>query len=286
LPANRIDAESQDLPAGLIGEDDGAREIRSQNQRRTPQDFADLAIVSEDDKRIHLGDIAKIERRHLPGSPTISLRGKNAVVLVLRRNETGDSLEAAEILQYWLDQTRPQLPPNIEIQVFNERWQLIKERIMLLLKNGAGGLVLVLLILYLFLSTRVAFWVAVGIPVSFMATLAVLYLVGGSINMISLFALIMALGIIVAGSGFIPDNHRGISAVDDDRRSHGQHHDGNSDRYRVRHRRFTDRKFPDPARPFTACLCAGTRGETISSKAKAQSGFCAFARSLVSAAGT
>ncbi len=68
---------------------------------------------------------------------------------------------------------------------------------MLLLKNGAGGLVLVLLILYLFLSSRVAFWVAVGIPVSFMATLAVLYLVGGSINMISLFALIMALGIIV-----------------------------------------------------------------------------------------
>ena len=195
--ANRIDAESQDLPAGLIGEDDGAREIRSQNQRRTPQDFANLAIVSEDDMRIHLGDIARIERGHLPGSPTISLDGKNAVVMVLRRNENGDSLEAAQVLQNWLDETRPQLPPSIEIQVFNERWQLIKDRIMLLLKNGAGGLVLVLLILYLFLSTRVAFWVAVGIPVSFMATLAVLYLVGGSINMISLFALIMALGIIV-----------------------------------------------------------------------------------------
>jgi len=195
--ASRVDAASQDLPAGLIGEEDGAREIRSQNQRRTPQDFASLAIVSEADKRIHLGDIAKIERGHLPGSSTISLGGKNAVVLVLRRNENGDSLEAAEILQNWLEKTRPQLPPNIEIQVFNERWQLIKERIMLLLKNGAGGLVLVLLILYLFLSARVAFWVAVGIPVSFMATLAVLYLVGGSINMISLFALIMALGIIV-----------------------------------------------------------------------------------------
>ncbi len=195
--ASRVDAASQDLPAGLIGEEDGAREIRSQNQRRTPQDFASLAIVSEADKRIHLGDIAKIERGHLPGSSTISLGGKNAVVLVLRRNENGDSLEAAEILQNWLEKTRPQLPPSIEIQVFNERWQLIKERIMLLLKNGAGGLVLVLLILYLFLSARVAFWVAVGIPVSFMATLAVLYLVGGSINMISLFALIMALGIIV-----------------------------------------------------------------------------------------
>ena len=195
--AKKIDAESQDLPAGQIGEEDGAREIRSQNQRRTPRDFASLAIVSEADRRIHLGDIANIEQRHLPGSPTISLAGNNALVLVLRRNESGDSLEAARILQNWLDETRAQLPPGIKLQVFNERWQLIKDRIMLLLKNGAGGLVLVLLILYLFLSTRVAFWVAVGIPVSFMATLAVLYLVGGSINMISLFALIMALGIIV-----------------------------------------------------------------------------------------
>jgi multidrug efflux pump subunit AcrB len=195
--ARKIDADSQDLPAGQIGEEDGAREIRSQNQRRTPQDFASLAIVSEADKRINLGDIAHIEQRHLPGSPTISLADSNALVMVLRRNETGDSLKSAQILQEWLDKTRPQLPPTIEIQVFNERWQLIKDRILLLLKNGAGGLVLVLLILYLFLSTRVAFWVAVGIPVSFMATLAVLYLVGGSINMISLFALIMALGIIV-----------------------------------------------------------------------------------------
>ena len=195
--ARIIDADSQDLPAGQIGEEDGAREIRSQNQRRTPQDFASLAIISEADKRIHLGDIAHIEQRHKPGSPTVSLAGKNAVVMVLRRNENGDSLEAAQILQDWLDDARPQLPPNVEIQVFNERWQLIKERILLLVKNGAGGLILVLLILYLFLSTRVAFWVAVGIPVSFMATLAVLYLVGGSINMISLFALIMALGIIV-----------------------------------------------------------------------------------------
>ena len=67
----------------------------------------------------------------------------------------------------------------------------------MLLKNGASGLVLVLITLYLFLSARVAFWVAVGIPVSFMATLAVIWLSGGSINMVSLFALIMGLGIIV-----------------------------------------------------------------------------------------
>ncbi len=195
--AQRVGDASQDLPAGLIGENDGTRELRSKNQRRTPLQFEGLHIISDSTTRINLGDIADIEQRVKAGSPYITIGNHSAVVLELRRNENGDSLKSAEILQQWLDETRPKLPPNIRIEVFNARWELIKDRILLLLKNGGGGLILVLLILYLFLSARVAFWVAVGIPVSFMATLAVLYLLGGSINMISLFALIMALGIIV-----------------------------------------------------------------------------------------
>ncbi len=194
---SRVDQSSQDLPAGLVGENDGTRELRSLNQRRTPKSFEDLSVMGDDSNRINLSDIADIERRAKIGSEFITLQDKKAAVLVLRRNENGDSLKAAEILQQWVDDVRPTLPPSIEVKVFNERWQLIKQRIMLLVKNGAGGLLLVLLILYAFLSTRVAFWVAVGIPISFMATLFVLYLSGGSINMISLFALIMALGIIV-----------------------------------------------------------------------------------------
>jgi multidrug efflux pump subunit AcrB len=192
-----INQSSRDIPAGSIGEDHGTRELRSSNQRRTPLEFAELSVISDHDRKIQLGDIASIERGIKSGASTITNNGDYAVVLVLRRTENGDTLESAEILQKWLDDIRPVLPPTIKIKVFNQRWELIKDRILLMLKNGASGLALVLIILYLFLSTRVAFWVAVGIPVSFLATLAVLYLVGGSINMISLFALIMALGIIV-----------------------------------------------------------------------------------------
>ncbi|MCP4430680.1 MAG: efflux RND transporter permease subunit, partial [Gammaproteobacteria bacterium] len=171
--AQRVGDASQDLPAGLIGENDGTRELRSKNQRRTPLQFEGLHIISDSTTRINLGDIADIEQRVKAGSPYITIGNHSAVVLELRRNENGDSLKSAEILQQWLDETRPKLPPNIRIEVFNARWELIKDRILLLLKNGGGGLILVLLILYLFLSARVAFWVAVGIPVSFMATLAV-----------------------------------------------------------------------------------------------------------------
>ena len=193
----RIAGLSKDQPAGVIGESEGARELRSLGQCRDPQQFARLPVVSEGGSLIDLGTIASIERRARDRQVTLSVNGRPAVELRLRRAEHGDSLKAAQILDQWLQEVRPTLAPNVHLQVYDQSWQLIKERIMLLLKNGFGGLVLVVAILYLFLTGRVAFWVALGIPISFMATLFILYLFGGSINMISLFALIMALGIIV-----------------------------------------------------------------------------------------
>jgi multidrug efflux pump subunit AcrB len=141
--------------------------------------------------------VARIERRARPHQVTVSYKGRPAVALILQRAARADSLKSAKILHDWLAETRARLPPDIHITLYDESWQLIKDRINLLLRNGAGGLVLVVAILFLFLNGRVALWVAIGIPTSFLATLAVMYLAGGSINMISLFALIMALGIIV-----------------------------------------------------------------------------------------
>jgi multidrug efflux pump subunit AcrB len=193
----RIQALSKDSPAGTFGEQDAATELRSLGQRRNEQEFAKLAIISDATQRINLGDIAVIKRQNKKGGVTLSIDGKPAVEMILRRSDLGDSFESAEIFQAWLSKTQPTLPEGITLHVYDETWSLIKDRINLLIKNGAGGLVLVVGILYLFLSPRIALWVAFGIPVSFMATLLILFFVGGSINMISLFALIMALGIIV-----------------------------------------------------------------------------------------
>lgn len=194
---DRVGAFSRDLPAGSIGRDEGTRELRSLDKRRDALGFAGLPVKTGEETRIALGDIAAIERLPQDGGVWLSHEGERVVELRLQRSEQGNSLVAARILENWLEETRPQLPPGVELVVFDESWQLIAERIGLLLKNGAGGLVLVVAILYVFLAGRVAFWVAWGIPVSFMATLFILYLAGGSIDMISLFALIMALGIIV-----------------------------------------------------------------------------------------
>lgn len=195
--ASRIAQVSQDASAGVLGDADVGREVRGIEQRRKPDAFRDLSLVSGNGEHMTLGQVADITRVPRTGSALVEMNGMPAVELQLKRSESGNSLHAARTLENWLADTRPNLPPNIMIEVYDPQWQLIKERIDLLLKNGASGLVLVVLILYLFLNGRVAFWVAMGIPTAFLATLFVLLLIGGSINMISLFALIMALGIIV-----------------------------------------------------------------------------------------
>ncbi len=196
--ARRVASLSRDIPAGTVGRDDVSRQLRALQQQRRELEFEHLPIISDESGRvIRVRDVATVERRPRSGQPRVLYQGEPAVELQVSRTEGGDSLEAARILQEWLEADRPALPPGIEVVVYDESWELIWQRIELLLKNGLGGLVLVVAVLYVFLNGRVAFWVAAGIPVSFMAALGALYMLGGSINMISLFAMIMTLGIIV-----------------------------------------------------------------------------------------
>ena len=196
--ARRVAASSVDLPAGSIGRDETSKQLRTLDQKRDEAGFERLALRSGDDGRfLTVGDVATVERRARKGEIRTTFEGRPSVTLLVSRAETSDSLESARILHQWLDGGRGQWPPGVEVVAYDESWELIRERTMLLLKNGAGGLVLVVAVLFLFLNARVAFWVAVGIPVSFMAALGVLFGLGGSINMVSLFALIMAFGIIV-----------------------------------------------------------------------------------------
>jgi multidrug efflux pump subunit AcrB len=195
--AARIAQTNRDLPAGKVGEGEVQREVRGVNLRKDPRDYRDLPVVTEMGSRVELGQVADITRGARDNSLFLEVNGQPAVELLLKRAETGNSLKAAGILNAWLEEARPRLPPTVQIQVYDEQWSLIEDRVGLLVSNGIQGLIIVFFILLLFLNGRVTIWVAMGIPTAFLATLAVLWLAGGSINMISLFALIMALGVIV-----------------------------------------------------------------------------------------
>lgn len=193
-----IQEQSQDIAAGTVGEEDSAREIRGLERKRSAREFAELQLLTTGDgRRLRLDDIATVTPRNREDAAEIFYQGQPAVLMQLQRTENSDALDAADIMNEWLLETRPTLAEGLQLVPFNEQYELIEDRIDLLIKNGASGLVLVIAILFIFLNGRVAFWVTAGIPVALMGSLAALWLAGGSINMISLFALIMALGIIV-----------------------------------------------------------------------------------------
>lgn len=195
--AERIGETSQDLPSGdTTGL--AERQIRSLGLRKDAQSMGRIEVRAlESGEKVLLRNIALVSERFEEGGKTARRFGENAVELHIQRAVHADALKVAAKVSDYLDRIRPELPPNLRLERYDEQSDLIEGRIDLLLVNGGGGLVLVLLILFVFLNTPTAFWVAMGIPTSLMATMIVMELSGQSINMISLFGLIMALGIIV-----------------------------------------------------------------------------------------
>ena len=195
--AKKIKEDSRDLPSGIL-EGSVERQLRSVATRKTPETIGRIEVKSDQaGSKILLQDIARVVERFDKNSLVGLKNGQPAIELKIRRSLKADTLKSLKILRKYLQDVRPTLPPNLKVQLYNVRGDHVVNRLNILIKNGAQGLVLVLIILFLFLNARIAFWVAAGIPVALMATFAVMYFTGQSINMVSMFALIMMLGIIV-----------------------------------------------------------------------------------------
>ena len=195
--AQQVSRVSQNVPAGSVGRGQGSRQLRSLDQRRTPLAFEQLQIESNG-QLIRLMNFAGVVRRPQHGQPILTSGGKAAIEMVLWRNTAADAYVADKIVKDWLDEVRPGLPEGVEVREIANVWRLIDAQLDMILKNGLSGLVLVILVLYLFLSGRTGYWVTVGIPVSFLLGLAIFYTVFGyGISVIALIGFIMALGIVV-----------------------------------------------------------------------------------------
>lgn len=188
---------SIDAPVGTAAKNSAGIDLRVTQQRRKPIDFINLPISIGNNEFIALGNIASIKYQPVENSVELFQKDKRSITIEAKRLESNSTLVAAKILQDWEKNEANAYRSRVDIALKNRNWELLEQRIDILINNGLSGLVLVVLVLMLFINFRTAIWVALGIPASLMLTMGVYYMIGGSINMLSLFAFILTLGIIV-----------------------------------------------------------------------------------------
>ena len=191
-----IAAEADTSPAGDVA--GGAARVRTGEERRDPREVASLVLRTEDDgAQLTVGDVATVRVTGPQRDRAYYVGDNPAMAINVARSAQGDAIALQKKVEQVAEEMRPTLPAGTEITLVRTRSEAIMQRLNLLLGNGAMGLGLVLLLLFMFLNARTAFWVAMGIPTSMAAAVAVMYVGGMTINMISLFALILTLGIVV-----------------------------------------------------------------------------------------
>ena len=193
--ANAIAAEAEADPAGDVS---GSARVRTGVAKRSADQIENIVLRSSDDgTQLTIGDVARVrvegidrERAYFVGpDPAISIR--------VNRSAQGDAIRMQRVVERVADEMELTLPAGVEIDLIRTLAESITARLNILLDNGAMGLGLVVALLFLFLNARTALWVAAGIPVAMTAAIAMMWMAGFTINMISLFALIITLGIVV-----------------------------------------------------------------------------------------
>lgn len=196
--ADRIGAASIDLPSGSIDNGGLARQIRSKGLARTGRDIGRIEVVSSSSgEKLRIRDIASVRETFEDNAVSHHQGADPSVGMVLYRVRSADSIESQRIVTEYLETLRDELPANLQVVMFDVFADQTTQRVRMLVTNGTGGLVLVLIVLFFFMSARVAFWVAMGIPVAIFATLGGMVALGMNLNLMSMFAIVMGLGIIV-----------------------------------------------------------------------------------------
>jgi multidrug efflux pump subunit AcrB len=205
--ADLVRQGSLDLPAGSVKTAGGEILIRTKGRRYYAADYGDIAIITRPDgSQVRLADIAILRDGFEDVDRFARFQGQPAALINVYRVADQNALEVAGAVKAYVERIRPSLPEGIDISLRRDRSKILRSRIELLTRNLLIGLTLVGAMLGLFLNLRLAFWVMLGIPISFAFGLLLLPRIDVSINMISLFAFIMVLGIVVDDAIIVGEN--------------------------------------------------------------------------------
>ncbi|CUH75075.1 efflux RND transporter permease subunit [Tropicibacter naphthalenivorans] len=194
--AAAIAAEVNADPAGDVG-GSGAR-VRTGVEKRSADQIAGIVLRSNaDGSNLTVGDVATIRVEGIDRERTYFVGPNPAISIRIDRTDQGDAIGIQHTVEEVARSFAASLPDGVSVDLIRTRAEAITGRLNILLDNAASGLALVIVLLFLFLNTRTAFWVAMGIPTAMLSAIALMYVFGLTINMISLFALIITLGIVV-----------------------------------------------------------------------------------------
>lgn len=193
-----IQAHNLNIPGGLLRSDTEVVRLRTIGRKYTGEEISKIPVISHPDGRtITLGMVADVVDGFTEDAVRPGINGRPALFLYVKKTTQQDAIDISQSTLDFLEEQKQVLPENMHLDLIYDATDMLRARIDLLVKNGIIGLVLVFLLLWLFLDLRLSFWAGMGMPISIAGALVILWAVGGSLNMISLFGLIMVLGIIV-----------------------------------------------------------------------------------------
>ncbi len=196
--ASAINSASTDIPGGSVDTAGGDILLRMKDRRDWAVEFARIPMVTTaDGSVVYLEDIATVREGFEDTDESAAYNGHRCIGIDIYRVGDQTPMGVAGAVRSAMNEIGQDLPAGIGWQISNDQSEVYQQRLELLLKNAFMGLALVLVVLGLFLELKLAFWVTMGIPTAFLGSLLFLPVVGVSINMISMFAFIVALGIVV-----------------------------------------------------------------------------------------
>ncbi|MDD5729252.1 MAG: efflux RND transporter permease subunit, partial [Victivallales bacterium] len=205
--ANTIGGQNTNLPAGTLKTGEQDFSIRFNDRRRSVRELKDMTVITgSSGAEIKLGDIAEITDDFEDAEDKFIFNGERAGILVITKPKSKDTLTIYDQIQEFLAREQELKPPGVNFYITNNISSIVRDRLELLVKNGIQGIILVFLVLWLFFNLRFSFWVAMGLPVSFLGALYFIYTAGISVNMISMVALLIAIGLLMDDAIVISEN--------------------------------------------------------------------------------
>ena len=205
--ADAVRRSSLDLPGGSVRTDGGEILLRTIGQAYRGNEYEELVLWTRaDGTRLRLGDVATVVDGFAETDQQARFDRDTTVMVSVFRTGDQSALDIAAAVNRYVDDMQAQVPQGISLTIWQDQAEILADRLTLMLRNGATGFVLVFIVLALFLQFRLAFWVSLGIPISFLGAIALMPTFDVSANVISLFAFILVLGIVVDDAIIVGEN--------------------------------------------------------------------------------